>query len=69
MKKGIHLFSLLILLVTYLVVPVTGIAQTQEIIKQNSIQTTSTLNEEENEEEQIIECNSNKDSDISTLKQ
>lgn len=66
MKKGIHLFSLLILLVTYLVVPVTGIAQMQEIINQNSIQTTSTLNEEENEEEQIIEGNSNKDSDIST---
>lgn len=40
MKKNVHLFSLVLLLFTYLVVPVTGIAQTQETINPSSSQST-----------------------------
>ena len=69
MKKNTHIFSLVLLLFTYMIAPVTGIAQTQEVINQNSIQTTSPLNEEENEEEQVIEGNPNKGSDSSNPKQ
>lgn len=66
MKKNVHMFSLVLLLFTYLVAPVTGIAQTQEVSNQSSTQIISTLNEEENTEEQIIERNPNKDSESSS---
>ncbi|WP_207696575.1 hypothetical protein DOK67_0002117 [Enterococcus sp. DIV0212c] len=65
MKKKIQLFSLFILVFTYFIVPVSGIAQTQEVINQSSTQTTSTLSENENEEEQTVESITSKDSDSS----
>ncbi len=54
MKKNVHMFSLVLLLFTYLVAPVTGIAQTQEVSNQSSMQATeqtTSLSEEQIKEQ------------------
>ncbi|MEY8444543.1 hypothetical protein AALA52_09950 [Lactococcus ileimucosae] len=43
MKKNIHLFGLVILLFTYLALPVIGSAQMQEVINSSSVQLTNKI--------------------------
>ena len=67
MKKNIHIFSLVILLLAYLIVPVTAVAQTP-VMNLRSAQTTASTNETISEEEGGTQSTSEETSENLTLK-